>query len=193
MAGSFQSSTHHSRRPQPAVLSEPREVPEKDPAHPRAPELWSHVEVLQVDAGPAEEGREAVEEEREASGVVPDVTQQDLRRRTLAEERVAQYLLGCDDLVGETLVLGELPYEGEDQGHVPLGGGTDLEFGHLDAAAALNPRTDESLGNLHGVGRRAFEQVIRHAPVAYGMLLNAYPSDVGAGLAGDLERRREVV
>src|SRR5215204_5079751 len=52
--------------------------------------------------------------------------------------------------------------------------------------------SDERLGDLDGVGRRALEQVVCYAPVLDHTPLHAHPPDVGSFLSGDLERRREV-
>src|SRR5918992_6331747 len=59
--------------------------------------------------------------------------------------------------------------------------------------APLHPRPDEGLGYLHGVGRGAFEQVVRYAPVLDHVPLDPDPPDIHSLLARGLQRRGEVV
>src|SRR5260370_36866760 len=66
--------------------------------------LRIHEEVLQVDPGLGEKGREVVKEQREANWRAFVFGDQGLREAALAEEGVGELLLGHHDLVLELLV-----------------------------------------------------------------------------------------
>src|SRR5690606_39745052 len=78
----------------------------------------AHEQVLEIQAAAAEEGREVVEEQREARRLVVPFGDHHFRIRALAEKAFFQLGFGGDHLVGELLVLGELAYERKDQGQV---------------------------------------------------------------------------
>src|SRR3712207_2742974 len=61
------------------------------------------------------------------------------------------------------------------------------------SSAALHPDADEGFGDLDGIRRSPFEQVVRHAPVSYAVILDPDPPDVGSRLASRLQRRGETV
>jgi hypothetical protein len=74
MLGSFQSRHAHSRRPQPPLDRDPRQLLQDGLAVALAAALGQHEKVLQIDAAAAEERREVVEEKRKAhvAPAVPD-------------------------------------------------------------------------------------------------------------------------
>src|SRR4028119_185120 len=109
-----------------------------------AAEFRLHVKVLQVDARPAEERREIVEEQGETRRGPVVLGDQDLRELPLPEEVRPQSLLRRDDLMGEVLVLRELADKREDERDVLPGGFADQRSGH----PCLGVDADELLGDL---------------------------------------------
>ncbi len=70
-------------------------------------------QVLQINAGPAGEGRKIVKPDREADRLAGPFRDLAIQLRIVAEQRRIDHRLGRLDLVVEFLVLGELAYQGQ--------------------------------------------------------------------------------
>src|SRR5205809_1823614 len=85
--------------------------------------LGQHEEVLEVDPGLGEKGREVVKEKSESDRLVAVFRDQRLGVRALAEQGALELLLGHRDLGLEPLVAGQAADQLRDQRHVgPLAG-----------------------------------------------------------------------
>src|SRR6185437_12519778 len=111
--------------PAAALGGQRRQAGEEGLADARAAVVGLDEEVLEVEAGAAEEGREGGEEEREAHGAPAALGDERLAARPRAEERLVQQRRRAGRHVRELLVLGERQDEAQDLAHVPLRGGTD--------------------------------------------------------------------
>jgi hypothetical protein len=89
-------------------------------------------DVFEPHPGDAEKRREGLEEQRIAGGLVAGVAEDDLGR-ALAEQRVAENLLGRLDGVRELLVLREIFDELQNQRHVAFGRRLDSELHRVSA------------------------------------------------------------
>jgi len=89
----------------------------------------SDKEVLEVDTGTAEKGREVVEEEGKARGLSFVRGDHDLGHPTLAEERLPELVLIGDDLVRQVFVVDELADEVENQADIVDGRKTENGLG----------------------------------------------------------------
>ena len=96
MAGSFQSSTDHSSRPQSRSRSDLRNALEQGLADAPASILGKDEQVFQIHAGLGQERRIAVEEQRVTDGRSIEPRDQHFRVTLLAEERVSERMLGRD-------------------------------------------------------------------------------------------------
>ena len=113
---------------QPAVPSldaAPRQRGQQGLAVALAPARGRHVQVLEVDAVAAEPGREAEEPDGQAHDVALHLGHVAEDRRLRAEEHVVELRLGGHRLLGRPLVLGQLPHELNERGHVSGQGGPD--------------------------------------------------------------------
>ena len=90
-----------------------------------------------------EEGREGGEEQRVAGRLRPALGDQRLGRRALAEQRLWKQLLGRMELVGEVLVLGQLPEQLEQQRDVLAAAG---RRGRSSTAPLAMPRGQRARG-----------------------------------------------
>src|SRR5207247_5115756 len=85
--------------------------------------LGQNQDVLEVDPGLGEKGREVVKEKSESDRLVAVFRDQRLGVRALAEQGALELLLGHRDLGLEPLVAGQAADQLRDQGHVgPLAG-----------------------------------------------------------------------
>ena len=90
-----------------------------------AARLRDDEQVLEVDPRLAEEGREGVEEQREADRHAVVLGQDDLGVRTRPEQRLAEPVLGRHHFVEQALVVGERADEGENLRDVGVGRGAE--------------------------------------------------------------------
>ena len=118
MAGWFHSSTSHSRRP--SVC--PRRWSSERAGEALAAVLGAHVEVLEPDAGCAQEGREGPEPQRVAGQPAVRRPRPRCRETTASgpKRRGAGRPPSMRHLVGQVLVLGQLADHRHELGHVRL-------------------------------------------------------------------------
>ena len=129
MAGSFQSSTAHSKRPQLTFHRQPGQVLEERRADTLAPELGEDEEVLKVEPPPGQERAVIMEEEREPRRRAVEEREHHLGIGAGAEEGGAESVFRGHALGGQALVLREPLDERADEGNVGRDRGAEGE-GH---------------------------------------------------------------
>ncbi len=107
---------------------------EQRAAHAAPTAVGLHVEVLEIEAAAAGEGREVVEEEREADRLLVLPRDHRLGPRPRPEQLVAKNGFRGHDGVREPLVLGQLPDEAQDERDVV--GGRRRDAQHQDRIIA---------------------------------------------------------
>src|SRR5581483_8223456 len=127
-----------------AFEREPRELGQERTAVSAPAALGLHEEVFEVDAGPAEERREVVEEQREAGRVVLVGGDENLRVRTGAEEVLAQRAFVEHDVIRQLLVLGEAANEGGNLGDIFRFCGSDHARNAIPSPRSTPSASDES-------------------------------------------------
>ena len=95
---------------------------------PQAPDPLAHVEVLEIEAAPALEGRVAVEEQGEADRHVALFGQQAFEARPLPESVAQDVGLGGADLIEQILVGRELANQAQDRRRVLAPGHADIKL-----------------------------------------------------------------